>query len=159
MKQLDQLALRELQSAARDSTRRRSHLLWHRDHADSVQRLLIGMQPDSYLCPHRHPPATGWEALVLVRGAARLLLFDDLGRVDEVVELSTEGPTYLAEYPAQCWHSLVAMHADTCLLEFKPGPMPAVEFAAWAPRESDPAAAAFLRRLAVARGGERLATV
>jgi len=43
----EQLA-RLLETAAA-STRKRSHLLLHADHQDPVQRLLIGLEPESYV--------------------------------------------------------------------------------------------------------------
>ena len=46
--------LAQLADAAAASTRRRSHILLHADHQDQVQRLLIALEPDSYVRPHVH---------------------------------------------------------------------------------------------------------
>jgi hypothetical protein len=56
---------RLLETAAA-STRKRSHLLLHADQQDQVQRLLIGLEPASYVRPHVH--GEQWEMIVLLRG-------------------------------------------------------------------------------------------
>jgi cupin fold WbuC family metalloprotein len=56
---------RLLQTAAA-SARKRSHLLLHADHHDPVQRLLIGLEPESYVRAHVH--SEQWEMIVLLRG-------------------------------------------------------------------------------------------
>jgi len=38
--------------AAAAGARRRSHMLLHADHQDQVQRLLIALEPNSYVRPH-----------------------------------------------------------------------------------------------------------
>ena len=43
-----------LLDTAAASTRKRAHLLLHADHQDQVQRLLIGLEPPSYVRPHVH---------------------------------------------------------------------------------------------------------
>jgi Domain of unknown function (DUF6016) len=65
--------LAQLADAAAASARRRSHILLHADHQDQVQRLLIALEPDSYVRPHVH--SEQWEMIVLLRGRLDLLIF------------------------------------------------------------------------------------
>ena len=51
-------------------TRKRAHLLLHADHQDQVQRLLIGLEPATYVRPHVH--SEQWEMIVLLRGCSLL---------------------------------------------------------------------------------------
>jgi cupin fold WbuC family metalloprotein len=57
--------LAPLLQAATASTRKRSHLLLHADQQDQVQRLLIALEPESYVRPHVH--SEQWEMIVLLR--------------------------------------------------------------------------------------------
>ena len=66
--------LAQLADAAAGSTRRRSHILLHADHQDQVQRLLILLEPDSYVRPHVH--SEQWEMIVLLRGRLDVLIFN-----------------------------------------------------------------------------------
>jgi hypothetical protein len=66
--------LAPLLEAATASTRKRSHLLLHADQQDQVQRLLIALEPESYVRPHVH--GEQWEMIVLLRGRFDFLIFD-----------------------------------------------------------------------------------
>jgi hypothetical protein len=59
-----------LLDTAAASTRKRAHLLLHADHQDQVQRLLIGLEPATYVRPHVH--SEQWEMIVLLRGCSLL---------------------------------------------------------------------------------------
>lgn len=153
--------LGELSARAAASPRRRANHNLHPELADPVQRFLNAMDPGTYVRPHRHmAPEPKWELFVVLAGAVAVLLFDDAGAVVERVELAADGDLRGVEVPAGCWHSLVALRPGTVLFECKQGPYVALgdkDFAAWAPAEGEPGAAALLQRLAAARVGERLA--
>jgi cupin fold WbuC family metalloprotein len=55
--------------------RKRAHLLLHDGPADLVQRLLIVLQPNSYVRPHHHSRQR--EMLILQQGRGALLILDD----------------------------------------------------------------------------------
>ena len=59
------------------SSRRRAHLLLHEGPQDQVQRLMIMLQPGSYVRPHHH--SQQWEMLVLQQGCGDVLMFDEVG--------------------------------------------------------------------------------
>ena len=155
MKHLSETELRALCREAASAPRRRTHQLWHLDHADCVQRLAMALQPGTYVRPHRHGEPPKWEALVLLQGQVSLLTFDDAGTVLERVELSHPRGCVVVETPAGTWHSLVAVEADSVLFEFKQGPFAPSEFAAWAPAEDSPAAGDVASWLRGARPGDR----
>ncbi len=58
---LDQSLFSALLDAAAQSPRRRAFKNLHQDFADAVQRVVIAIQPDSYVPPHRHVEAHQWE--------------------------------------------------------------------------------------------------
>ncbi|RAU21883.1 cupin fold metalloprotein, WbuC family [Paramagnetospirillum kuznetsovii] len=142
MKLVDPRRLSALVEQARTSPRRRAHLNIHDDTAESINRLAIALEPDTYIRPHRH--SDKFELFVLLVGRAVLIGFDGDGVVTERVEVGGEG-TRIAEFPVGTWHSLVALDSGSIMLEVKPGPYsptPEADFAAWAPAEGDAAAAA-----------------
>lgn len=142
MKFIDSACLDGLRADAEASPRRRAHLNLHADPAEPVNRLVIALEPDSYVRPHRHTDK--FELFVLISGRCRLLVFAESGKVDRRVDLGGEDPR-IAEFPAGAWHSLVALAAGTVVLEVKPGPYSptsTVDFAAWAPPEGGVEAAA-----------------
>ena len=127
----------DLNAKAQASERKRSHGLLHTCDEDSVQRLCMVLEPESYVRPHQHLGDDKWELLVLLKGSAFVLLFDDEGSVSEKIYLSSheaEGSTAV-EIPPNTWHSLVAIESNTLVLEVKPGPNESgkAQFAQWAP--------------------------
>jgi cupin fold WbuC family metalloprotein len=124
----------ELGRQAVAAERRRAHLLLHSGHDDQVQRLLIVLQPGSYVRPHHH--SEQWEMLVLLQGRGRVLHFSETGRLLGYAEMSSAAP--IAQIPIGSWHGFVVMEPVTAVMEIKPGPYRANEFAPWSPAEGDP---------------------
>jgi cupin fold WbuC family metalloprotein len=137
---INETDLAQLAQDAAARARRRSHILLHKDHQDQVQRLLIGLEPDSYVRPHLH--SVQWEMIVLLRGRLDLLIFDKQARLLQRLALETASP--VAQIPPARWHGGVALQSQTLVLEVKPGPYRPNEFADWAPPEGDTGAAAFV---------------
>jgi cupin fold WbuC family metalloprotein len=125
------------------SERKRSHLLLHSGHDDQVQRLLIALQPGTYVRPHHH--SEQWEMLVLLRGSGRLLSFSEDGRVLSCLEMKKTSP--FAQIPIGVWHGFAVLEQDTLVMEVKPGPYRSNEFAEWAPAEGSSDVPAYLRRV------------
>lgn len=140
---VDQSAIDRLAKEAKASPRRRAHLLLHSGHDDQVQRLLIALQPGTYVRPHHH--SEQWEMLVLLRGRGRLLSFNEDGRVLSRLEMNKASP--IAQISICIWHGFVVLERDTVVMEIKPGPYRPNEFAEWAPAEGCPDVSAFLRRV------------
>lgn len=143
-------ALDDLAAKARSSPRRRHHLLLHASHDEPCQRMVIAMEPDSYIQPHRHADSATNEALLALRGAFVLLVFDDGGDVTDVRRLGAEGDVTVAELEPHVWHTVLSLGAGAVLFETKSGPFrqeAAKRFAPWAPPEGAPEAQAYLEEL------------
>ncbi|WP_460416907.1 WbuC family cupin fold metalloprotein [Pseudomonas sp. microsymbiont 2] len=136
---LDQALFDGLAQQAADSPRRRQHHNFH-DMAEPCHRLAVGLQPDTYIAPHRHLSADKAEVLVVLKGRLGLLIFDDHGQLIDKRVLQAGGDCLGVDLAPGTWHGLVALEADSILLECKAGPYRALgegEHAHWAPREGD----------------------
>lgn len=136
------IAVLALQAA--ESERKRAHLLLHSGHDDQVQRLMIAMQPGTYVRPHHH--SSQWEMLILLKGGGEVLGFSEDGRLLDRIELSADAP--VVQIPMGAWHGFVVREPDTAVMEVKPGPYRPNEFADWAPPEGDLRAPEFMRLMA-----------
>jgi cupin fold WbuC family metalloprotein len=117
---------------------------------DPIHRMLNATEPGTYVQPHRHGTPAKVETLCVLRGRGAIVVFDDMGHVTEAVLLSRTGPTYVAEIPANTWHSLVALEPGTVWFEVKAGPYASPtlqDIAPWAPAPGTPEAEAYLEGL------------
>ncbi|HBY58293.1 MAG TPA: cupin fold metalloprotein, WbuC family [Solibacterales bacterium] len=152
--------LESVERAAEDSPRRRMNHNFHAGPDDNPHRFLNVMRAGTYVCPHRHAEPAKAETFVVLRGHAAVALFDEEGHVRERHLLGLDPrpadfPDWAKNAPAAVgidlapglWHTITALSESAICFEVKPGPWsPASdkEFAPWAPREGDPAAAAYL---------------
>jgi cupin fold WbuC family metalloprotein len=152
---IDASAIDDLVARARVSPRRRLNLNLHAELSDPIQRLLNAGDPGTYVRAHRHA-AGRWELFAILRGQIDVLIFADDGTIAQRSALREGGG--LIEIPGGIWHGLAFMAPGSVAIEVKPGPYLAQsdkEFAPWAPREEDPAAAQCEKWLASAGVGER----
>jgi cupin fold WbuC family metalloprotein len=112
---------------AAKSERKRAHLLLHAGHDDQVQRLVIAMQPGTYVRPHHH--SLQWEMLILLTGGGEVLRFSEDGKLLGRIEMNASAPVVQIRV----------------VMEVKPGPYRPNEFADWAPPEGDPGVLGFMR--------------
>ena len=143
---LDQSLFAELAEKAAASPRKRQHHNFH-EMDEPCHRLAVGLQPGTYIPPHRHLSADKAECLLVLKGRLGLLMFDEQGNVLEQRELVAGGDCVGVDVPPCLFHALVVLEADSVLFECKAGPYrPLVEGeqAAWAPREGEPDAADYL---------------
>jgi len=151
--------LADMAAAAGTAPRRRTHATLHEESSDPVQRVVIALQPGTYVRPHRHGDAV-WELFTLLDGALAVLTFDETGTVTGRHELRPGGDRIAQLAPRQ-WHSVVALAPNTLALEVKPGPYRPTtdkDFAAWAPAEGQDGAAAMVAWLEKAEVGQRPAS-
>jgi cupin fold WbuC family metalloprotein len=141
---VDRKTIAEMARDAARSERKRVHLLLHAGHDDQVQRLMIVMQPGTYVRPHHH--SRQWEMLVLLQGRGDLLSFHADGKISDRIAMSPATP--VVQIPAGAWHGFIVLEPDTAVIEVKPGPYQPTEFADWAPPEGDPKTPALLQSFA-----------
>ncbi|MCH1503345.1 MAG: WbuC family cupin fold metalloprotein [Verrucomicrobiales bacterium] len=139
---MKEVALETIDRLCREATaspRRRAHLNLHEDLEEDVQRLLIAMQPGTYVRPHRHPEPYKKETLIILQGRCACFTFHNDGSINKSVILDPAKGTYLCEIPDQQWHGVTCLSDNTVVLEFKRGPYTPLtpeNFATWAPEEN-----------------------
>jgi cupin fold WbuC family metalloprotein len=93
--------------------------------AEKVQRFINAFQPGTYVRPHRHlrdPEVNGFEFFLVLQGSLGMLLFNSQGKIIHRERLDASGPNRGIELAEGVYHSLVALAADTVILELKEGP-------------------------------------
>jgi cupin fold WbuC family metalloprotein len=146
----------DLAAKATASPRRRANFNIHASATDPVQRFFVVAHRESYFRPHRHLSKS--ELALVLRGQFDLVTFDDVGTVLSRAVIGGDADGFAYETPQATWHTLVPREDASAFLEIKEGPYDpasAVEFASWAPPESDPSVAPFMQWLRTAQPGER----
>jgi len=136
--------------ASRKSPRGRIILPFHLSEQDPLQRMLNGLQPGSYIQPHRHLSPPKSEPIIILRGSLLVFIFDSDGKVDERITLVAGSSRIGVDIRPGEFHTFAALAADTVIFEVKPGPYEALsdkDFASWAPKEGTPEASEYLRDL------------
>ncbi|MDX1297509.1 MAG: WbuC family cupin fold metalloprotein [Pseudomonas sp.] len=142
---LDQSLFGDLAEQAAANPRQRQHHNFHQME-EPCHRMAVGLQPDTYIPPHRHLSADKAEALLVLKGRLGLLIFTDSGEVLNKRVLEAGGDCVGVDLPPGIFHALVVLQADSVLFECKAGPYRPVgegEQASWAPREGEPGVAAY----------------
>lgn len=150
---IDRAAMDELIASARANPRRRAHRNLHSSYDEPSQRLLIAMEPDSYVRPHRHLADAKPEAFIALVGRLALLTFNDEGKVVSATRLGPGEDAVAVDLPEGIWHTVVALESGSVFYETKPGPynpIQAKDMAPWAPLEASAAVPAYLASLAAA---------
>ena len=151
MKQITPLQLDQLARQAQASPRRRANLNLHPQLHDSVQRLAIAMEPDTYVRPHRHPHT--FEILYPLRGRFVVLYFDEGGVVTARCVLG-EGAS-VVEHDAGQWHAVLSLDQGGVIFETKLGPYTPIaegDYATWSSADGKAELAWYAR----AKIGDRL---
>ncbi|MGE8495886.1 MAG: WbuC family cupin fold metalloprotein [Pseudomonas sp.] len=143
---LDQALFRELAEQAAANPRQRQHHNFHQME-EPCHRLAVGLQPDTYIAPHRHLSADKAETLLVLKGRLGLLIFSGQGELLERRVLEAGGQSVGVDLPPGVFHALVVLDTDSILFECKAGPYRPLgegESAPWAPREGDAGVADYL---------------
>lgn len=143
---LDQALFSDLAAQAAVSPRLRQHHNLHQME-DACHRLVVGLQPGSYIPPHRHLAIDKAENLLALQGRFGLLIFSDAGEVVEKRLLQAGGECAGVDLPPGVFHGLVVLAPDSVLFECKAGPYRPIteaELAPWAPTEGAPQVASYL---------------
>jgi cupin fold WbuC family metalloprotein len=143
---LDQALFAELAAQAAATPRLRQHHNLHQM-TDACHRMVVGLQPGSYIPPHRHLADDKAETLLALQGCFGVLIFTDTGEVVEQRILQAGGECAGVDLPPGVFHALVVLAADSLLFECKAGPyrpITAAELAPWAPAEGAPEVASYM---------------
>ncbi len=111
--------------------------------------MLNAITPGSYITPHKHENPDKVELIAPLVGSAALLEFSETGAIDNIFILEADGPVRGVDIPPRVYHNFVAL-TPCVVLEIIQGPYQAEthkQFAAWAPKEGSPEAAAYLKQL------------
>lgn len=136
---LDQALFAQLAEKAAASPRGRQHHNFHQME-EPCHRMAVGLQPSTYIPPHRHLSDDKAETLLVLKGRLGVLIFDEAGQVVAKRVLEMGADTLGVDLPARVYHGLVVLEADSVMFECKAGPYRPVgegEHAHWAPREGE----------------------
>lgn len=158
MKVFDSEYLSKLSADAKRNCRRRQHQNLHSTYEEPFQRLFNAIEPESYIRPHRHCSDSKDELLIAIRGLMALLIFDDDGRVlqivyfgvDSVADSGVDSVAAGVEVPPKIWHTVIALEPGSVLFEGKCGPFDLChpkDLAPWAPAEATDSAMEYLNEL------------
>lgn len=145
MKIINIKLLDNLSAHAKENPRRRQNLNLHQSYEDPSQRLLNAMEPASYIRPHRHLRDPKPESFIGLRGRLVLLIFDDTGKVEQVIPFGPQEDALGVDLSAGSWHTVVCLEEGSIFYETKPGPFVPIagqDLAPWAPEAESAGAAA-----------------
>lgn len=142
---LDKSLFDDLAEKAAGNPRGRQHHNLHQMQ-ESCHRMVVGLQPSTYVPPHRHLSSEKAETLLVLRGTLGVLIFDEDGQVLGKRVLQAGGNSLGVDLPPGVFHALVVLEPDSLMFECKAGPYQPVgdgELAHWAPREGEPGVAEY----------------
>jgi cupin fold WbuC family metalloprotein len=140
--------IRSLIERARQSPRLRTNHNFHATMEENPHRFLNVLIRGTYIAPHRHQNPAKSETFLVLEGEMAFFTFADAGEIASVHILGRD-VTGIDVQPG-VWHTAAALTPHAVCFEVKPGPYTAAndkDFAPWAPREGDPAVAAYLEAL------------
>lgn len=124
IKCLTQELLDEVAANSRRSPRQRQNYNFH-ELSEKVQRFINVLQPGTYVRPHQHrrpEGVNGFEFFVVLQGELGMIIMNENGKILRKERIGAAGPTRAIELPEGTVHTLVALAADTAILELKEGP-------------------------------------
>ncbi|MEW9897825.1 WbuC family cupin fold metalloprotein [Chitinivorax sp. PXF-14] len=140
---IDQDMLNQLSANAAATPRQRLNRNFHTDNDDASHRLIIAIEPGSYIPPHCHMSPSKDETIVVLRGRLGVLIFDAAGNVTQQAVLAAGGDNVAVNLPHGAIHTLIGLEPGSVFFESKAGPYAVPtpdERPAWAPLENSPEA-------------------
>ena len=116
---IDKVLLDGLTAQAQASPRLRMNMDLRNSEADSSQRMLNAIEPESVVPVHRHRGTS--ETVVMLRGRAVQHFYDEQGGLVESVLLEAGGEVPAIQVPKGAWHRLESLESGTVIVEMKDG--------------------------------------
>lgn len=144
---LDARAVDFVRAQATRNARGRARICTHRNADEPLHEMLIAVASSSYIRPHRHHGKS--ESFHLVDGEADVVVLNDDGEIEDVVELGPAGNFYY-RLDAPRYHTLVLHSPVLVIHEITNGPFTpgASDSAPFAPAEGESGADGYMRDLA-----------
>ncbi len=123
-----------------NSDRRRTIHNFHKEHSDTLQRMMNVMQKDTYIQPHKHENPDKREAFIIFKGKGVVIEFDDHGKVLDYFILDPTKGNHGCEVAENTWHTVICLEDNSIFYEVKDGPYNPTDdknFATWAPKEGN----------------------
>jgi cupin fold WbuC family metalloprotein len=142
-------AIERVKIEARRSPRKRARINAHKSLEDSVHEMLIALDRETYLRPHRHVGKS--ESFHVIEGIADVVIFDPAGGIVDAIRMGPPGGDrcFFYRQSESCFHTLVIHSPIFVIHETTNGPFAPdrTVFAPWAPEEDAPEADAYVRDL------------
>lgn len=150
MKVITRALVEQVSAEARQNPRLRKNHNIHPSDESRCHRLLNGIEPESYITPHRHLDPEKDEAFIILSGRLGIVTFTDEGDVADLVVLSLDSGNLAADISPGVFHTALSLESGTVFYETKAGPylpLSRDEIAPWAPEAASLQAEEFLRQL------------
>ena len=116
---IEKKILDNLTAKAKENPRLRMAMDLRNSPEDLSQRMLNALEPGTVMPIHRHHGSS--ESVVILKGKARWMLYDENGVETESVLLDADGDVRCINVERDRWHSLECLQSGTVLLECKDG--------------------------------------
>ncbi len=150
MQIIDSVLLASLSKEAQCNSRQRKNYNFHKEDADTLQRMLNAIEPGSYVQPHRHFSPAKREMFIILTGKMLVIVFDDEGNIVNHAVLDSSGNQRGIELLPHEWHTIISLVPGSVVFEVKDGPYNPTDdkgFAPWAPSSESPEAVMYLEKL------------
>ncbi len=157
MKKIDSSFISNIVDEARKSPRKRKNYNFHEFPEDPINRMVHGMEPGTYVQPHKHENPDKREAFIILKGRVAVVEYDEYGNVSDFIMLDRDIGNFGVEISPRNWHSLICLEPDSVIYEIKDGPYNPEDdkcFAPWAPKEGDKDASKFNEKILEVIGGK-----
>lgn len=117
----------------------RARFCAHQQGSDSIHEMVIVLLRGTYIRPHKHMAKT--ESFHIIEGAVDVILFDDDGKVTEVVQMGdyASGRNFYYRLAQPAYHTLILRSDVLVIHETTNGPFRREDtiFASWSPPETE----------------------
>ena len=138
---IEQANIEELKKLALLNESQRARLCTHVDVNDALHEMLIVHQRGAYVRPHKHVGKS--ESTHIIEGEVDLVLFDDRGEIERVIEMGSyeSSKPFYYRMNSSVFHMLIVRSDVVIFHETTNGPFVAGAscFADWAPSPNEPA--------------------